>query len=165
MKNKLLVAGLVAGVIIGGTFAVGANEKDPVARQDDSKVAVIETEVESKHGKTFLKTDAAIGNSESGDKQITVEQATEIAKRVATGKIVDIETEYEHGRLEYQIEIKDGSKETEVRIDAFTGKVNRVKLDVDDSVDRDDDDNIEKHKDDDSKIREDDDRGDDDDDR
>ncbi|WP_053600195.1 PepSY domain-containing protein [Bacillus sp. FJAT-18017] len=136
MKNKLLVAGLVAGVIIGGTFAVGASEKDDFARQNDSKMSGIETELETEHGKTFIKMESANGNSETAGKQLTVEQATEIAKRAASGRIEEIETEYENGRLEYKFEFKDGSKETEVRIDALTGEVIRVKLDDDDKDDK-----------------------------
>jgi Peptidase propeptide and YPEB domain len=115
MKNKLIAAGLVAGIIIGGTFAVGATENDDAA----SKKAPSTT------------------NAVSSSQQITLEEATEIAKREATGTIEDVEKETEHGRLVYEFEFEDGPNETEVHIDAVSGEVTRVEHDSDD--DRDDD--------------------------
>ena len=46
----------------------------------------------------------------------------------------------EHGRLEYKFEIQSNRGEADVRVDAETGKITRVKFDDDSRDDRYDDD-------------------------
>ncbi|OCA85684.1 hypothetical protein A8F94_12470 [Bacillus sp. FJAT-27225] len=120
MKNKLIAAGLVAGIIVGGTFAVGATGNDDASSKNPATPANVETK------------------STSNGNQITLEEASDIAKREATGVIEEVEKDTENGRLVYEFEFEDGAIETEVHVDAVSGEVTKVEHDRDDD-DRDDD--------------------------
>ncbi|WP_053365948.1 PepSY domain-containing protein [Bacillus sp. FJAT-27245] len=134
MKNKLLAAGVVFGLIAGGTFAVGAAEKDDTGRE-------LKFEQKAEHGVDFVKTEGndvkkAIENAAS----ISFAKAAEIAKSSAKGEITEAEAELEHGRVEYEFELKDGKKETELKIDGNTGKILKIETEDDRYDDEGDDD-------------------------
>lgn len=134
MKNKFLAAGVLFGLIAGGTFAAGAAEKDDSGRE-------VELEQESEHGVALVKTEGndvekAIENAGA----ISFEEAAKIAKGAANGEITDAEAEIEHGRVEYEFELRDGKTEAEVKINGTTGKVFKIEIDEDhDDEDGDDD--------------------------
>jgi uncharacterized membrane protein YkoI len=161
MKNKVLIGVVSSLLVLGGAIAAGASKND--TRPDDSihlddKASVInldtqsipeikegqEIELETEHGQTFYKIESDDDNSNSTASQSTttslsVEEAAKIAVNEVNGKITEVEKEMEHGRLEYKFEIQSDQGEADVRVDAETGKITRVKFD-DDARDDDDDD-------------------------
>ncbi|MEH7177431.1 PepSY domain-containing protein [Neobacillus vireti] len=168
MKKKVLIGALAGLLVMGGAIAVGASKNDD-NRPDDSihaedKTSIInldsqnipelkagqEVELETEHGQTFYKieSDDDDNNSPSSASQpsntstLSVEEAAKIATNEVSGKITEIEKELEHGRLEYKFEIQSDRGEADVRVDAETGKITRVKFDdrYDDDHDNDDDD-------------------------
>lgn len=165
MKNKVLIGVVSSLLVLGGAIAVGASKND--TRPDDSvhvddKNSVInldtqnlpeikegqELELETEHGQTFYKIESDDDDSNSSSTQSTntstlsVEEAAKIATNEVNGKITEVEKEMEHGRLEYKFEIQSDRGEVDVRVDAETGKITRVKFDDDSRDDRyDDDDN------------------------
>ena len=66
---------------------------------------------------------------------ITEEQAIEIALGKVSGRVIEVETEREDGRLLYEIAIKDGSDITEVEIDAETGEILEIEREDDSDED------------------------------
>ncbi|WHY02140.1 PepSY domain-containing protein [Neobacillus sp. DY30] len=161
MKNKVLIGVVSSLLILGGAIAAGASKND--TRPDDSihlddKSSVIdlntqsfpeikegqEIELETEHGQSFYKIESdddggSSTASPSNTSSISVEEASKIAVKEVNGTITKVEKEMEHGRLEYKFEIQSDQGEVDVRVDAETGKVTRVKFD-DDNRDRNDDD-------------------------
>nr|WP_263328268.1 PepSY domain-containing protein [Neobacillus sp. Marseille-Q6967] len=175
MKNKFLIGGLAALLVLGSAIAVGASKND--TQPDDSihledkqttmnsgtqKLPEItegqEIELETEHGQTFYKVETddnqnASANSNAGSTSISVEEASKIATNKVNGTITKVEKEVEHGRLEYKFEIQSSHGEVDVRVDAETGKITRIDYD-DDQYEDDDykaDDNDDKYDDDDDK--------------
>jgi uncharacterized membrane protein YkoI len=162
MKNKVLIGVVSSLLVLGGAIAVGASNND--SRLDDSihtddKSSVInldtqnlpelkegqELELETEHGQTFYKieTDDDDSNSSStastNHSALSIEEAAKIATNEVNGKITEVEKEMEHGKLEYKFEIQSDRGEVDVRVDAETGKITRVKFDDVDDDDHDDD--------------------------
>ncbi|NQX47575.1 PepSY domain-containing protein [Paenibacillus tritici] len=67
---------------------------------------------------------------------IGISKAEQIALKAAPGQVENIDLEKKAGSMYYDIEIQQTKQETEVRVDAYTGKVISVRKDADD--DRDD---------------------------
>lgn len=61
-------------------------------------------------------------------------RAIEIAKSVASGKVVEVELQNKNGIVMYAVEIDGGGTETEVKIDALTGKVLGTETEVEPST-------------------------------
>ncbi|PID03439.1 peptidase [Sporosarcina sp. P2] len=63
-------------------------------------------------------------------RRISMEQANEIARQRVPGEVVKSELELDDGMLRYEVDIRtvEGQK-YEIKIDAVTGEVLRVKLD------------------------------------
>ncbi|PIC70602.1 peptidase [Sporosarcina sp. P16b] len=63
-------------------------------------------------------------------RRISMEQANEIARQRVPGEVVKSELEFDDGMLIYEVDIRtvEGQK-YEIKIDAVTGEVLRVKLD------------------------------------
>ncbi|MEH7013852.1 PepSY domain-containing protein [Neobacillus niacini] len=169
MKNKVLIGVVSSLLVLGGAFAVGASKNDTIPDDSihvDDKNSVInldtqnlpeikegqELELETEHGQTFYKIESDDDSSKSSASQantstLSVEEAAKIATNEVNGKITEVEKEMEHGRLEYKFEIQSDRGEVDVRVDAETGKITRVKFDDDsrdDRYDDDDDDNDDK---------------------
>jgi uncharacterized membrane protein YkoI len=169
MRNKVLIGVVSSLLVLGGAIAVGASKNDNPQEnsvQADDKNSVIhlgtqnlpeikpgqEIELETEHGQTFYKVenddDDDDNNSSStqstNTSTISVEEAAKIATNEVNGKITEVEKEMEHGRLEYKFEIQSDRGEVDIRVDAESGKITRVKFDDDsrdDRYDDDDDDN------------------------
>ncbi|CEG26555.1 PepSY domain-containing protein [Bacillus sp. B-jedd] len=136
MKAKLLTAGVLFGLIAGGTFAAGAVKNDTF--NDDAKEIEIEHEVQN--GEVLNKNeDHDLGGKAVKDAKLTFEEALKIAREKAEGTLTEAETEIEHGRVEYKFEFEDGKTETEITIDGNSGKI--IELDRDEDHDDNDNDN------------------------
>lgn len=171
MNKKILIGALSGLLVLGGAIAVGASKND--TRPEDSihaddKTSVInletqnipeikegqEVELETEHGQTFYKVESDDDDDDDSSKTspsqptntsaLSVEEASKIATNEVNGKITDIEKEMEHGRLEYKFEIQSDRGEADVRVDAETGKITRVKFDDDSRDNRYDDDDDDK---------------------
>lgn len=90
-------------------------------------------------------------------------EAEQIAlAHVGGGTVTEVEREWEHGRLEWKVEIHLDGVEHDVRVDALSGEITRVDVDDDRDNDRhDDDDNSGRDDDRDDSDRDDDDHDDD----
>lgn len=62
---------------------------------------------------------------------LTEEEAVSIAQEEFAGKVTDVELDEEDGRRIYEIEIENGEDEATVEIDAYTGKVLKLEIDMD----------------------------------
>ncbi len=110
---------------------------------------VYEVEVQSKGTEYDLDIDAKTGeilrtkkdNIDNDDvivfdkKFITAEAAEKIALKKAKGTVVKVALDDEDGRVVYEIEIEDGSKEYDFDIDAISGKVLQFEKDNQDNDD------------------------------
>ncbi|WP_059173787.1 PepSY domain-containing protein [Bacillus sp. FJAT-27445] len=133
MKKKFLAAGVIIGLVAGGTFAVGAAGKDDSVRKVE-----VEYERETEHGVSLIKKETDnIENAMENAAVISFEEAAKTAKEAVKGIIKEAEVELEHGRVEYEFELEDGKTETEVKIDGTTGKI--LEIDIDDDDGHDDD--------------------------
>lgn len=105
-----------------------------------------------KQGETKKEENAAEGNSESGDSEpaeeksksesdnqetendamLTHEEAKEIALKEFPGKVTDLELDSDDGVYIYEIEIVDGEDEASIEINAYTGNIVMIEIDIDD---------------------------------
>ncbi|WP_343960527.1 PepSY domain-containing protein, partial [Pseudonocardia alaniniphila] len=117
----------VAALLIGGTAIATAATADtsstatprPVAVQDGSSTTTVPTTVP-------VTTQA--GSTRVGE--ISRDEAVAIAlAHMGTGRVTEIEREFEHGRLEWKVEIVGRTGEHDVRVDATTGAITRVDAD------------------------------------
>ena len=114
MKKKFIIGAISAAVILGGAVAAGA------AKNDYPKAELQNT----------------------NQKMITHDEAIKIALTKAEGNVESVELETKYGKSYFEVDIENGHKDAEVRIDALTGDVLSVKEDLDD--DDYDDDKFEK---------------------
>ena len=71
---------------------------------------------------------ASAAPHDTGDDGVGRARAAEIALRqVGGGRVTEVEREFEHGRLEWKIEVRSGPVEYDIRVDAATGAITRVK--------------------------------------
>ncbi|GAB3791194.1 PepSY domain-containing protein [Virgibacillus kimchii] len=69
----------------------------------------------------------------SGERStIDTEEARNIALNEFDGIVTSLELDEEDGRLIYEIEIERGDHEAEIEIDAFTGEILVISIDIDD---------------------------------
>jgi uncharacterized membrane protein YkoI len=144
MKNKLIGIIIGFGLLLGGAFAVGAANRADDTQPDDNggrqtsattnsnTTGNIESEVETEHGQTFTKVELDDSNQVPAtptNSSISVEEAKAIALAKVNGTVTKVENEMEHGRLEYKFEIQSSQGEVDVRVDAQTGAITRVKYD------------------------------------
>ncbi|WHZ02768.1 PepSY domain-containing protein [Neobacillus sp. YX16] len=157
MKKKIVIGGLSALLIFGGAAAVGASKSgtqpDDSIHSDDKNTsntvdlknlsaifAGQEIELETEHGKTLYKVETDDDSNNSSNQPtngstLSVEEAAKIALNKVSGKITEVEKEWEHGKLEFDFEIQTNRGEADVRVDAQTGDVTRVEFDDDDDRD------------------------------
>jgi hypothetical protein len=79
----------------------------------------------------------------AGAGTLDADRAAELAlRRVAGGRVTEIEREWEHGRLVWKVEVHAGGVEYDIRVDAATGAIVRARADDDrdGDADRDGDD-------------------------
>lgn len=132
MTRKLLV-----GAIAVGALAVTAGTAVALSGQENSTPASSSVSTTS-----FTTESTSTGSSPSAvpvDPLISQDEAIRIAQeRVGGGDVTEVETELEHGRPEWKIELHVNGVEHDVRVDAQTGDITRVDSDDDRHDDRDD---------------------------
>ncbi|WP_394583067.1 PepSY domain-containing protein [Cytobacillus firmus] len=111
MNKQFAVISLAGALLLGGAIAAGAadtNEK----------------------GSTGSKTEAE-------QDLITVEEAKKIALSEAEGRVESIELERVKGKQYYEIDIVNGEKDFDIKINALDGKVISINKERDDDDDND----------------------------
>lgn len=79
------------------------------------------------------KKDKELAKKEPAKKTvINTQKAIDIALNEFSGHVTDIELDEEDGRLIYEIEIESGEDEAEFEIDAYTGEILMIDIDLDD---------------------------------
>lgn len=95
-----------------------AAEENPEA--DDSEPA--EEKTESKSNNQTIENDAMLSH----------EEAKEIALKEFPGRVTDLELDSDDGVYIYEIEIVNGEEEASIEINAYTGNVVMIEIDIDD---------------------------------
>jgi hypothetical protein len=125
MRNRAVVI-TVAGIttlLIGGTGLALASTPAP----DTAAPAV---PVVSAPGLVTPAGATTTGQAPASEPRITAEEAESIAlARVGAGRVTEIEREFEHGRAEWKVEIVEGGREHDVRVDANSGVITRTEVD------------------------------------
>jgi uncharacterized membrane protein YkoI len=138
MKNKMIGILIGIGVVLGGAFvAMASNGADDNLNANNEAVpangkVVENVELETEHGETSFKVETDDSNSipvNINANAISIEEATKIATAKVMGKVTKVEKEMEQGRLEYKFEIQTSNGESDVRVDAETGEITRIKHD------------------------------------
>jgi hypothetical protein len=122
----IATAATVTALLVGGTAIATAGTNGPTtvrptAVQDGSSTTTVPTTV---------PTTTLAGPTGAGE--LSRDDAAAIAlAHVGAGRVTRIEREVEHGRQEWKVEIVDGTREHDVRVDATTGAITRVDVDND----------------------------------
>lgn len=162
MKPTTTLAGLGAAAVLltgGIALAVDANDSDDLAEAANAALAqqttsqttpLTTTETTSDttsptssptSSPTTSRTDPT--NAAPAGTPISPREAAAIAVRhVGGGTVTEIEREFEHGRLEWKVEVVHNGQEVDVRVDSRTGKITRVDRDDRDDRGRDDRDDV-----------------------
>ena len=103
----------------------------------------VEVKIDVATGKTLKVTKETDDDDDDHkyDEQrlIGAAQAAAAAQKHTGGKVIEVSLDHENGRAIYEVELRTNQGETDVDIDAYSGKVLKVKHDDDDDDDRDDD--------------------------
>ncbi|MBB4822903.1 putative membrane protein YkoI [Sporosarcina luteola] len=102
---------------------------------------VYEVEVESKGIEYELDIDALTGAvsvrkqqsqvpADVSGKLLSEEQAIAAAKKLASGKVVDIELDEDDDRYYYDIDLRDGNYVYDVKVDAITGEIVKFEKEI-----------------------------------
>jgi len=104
-------------------------EKIEHKKPKDSEKETVNAPTEKESDKEQEKTEE---KTETEKSVISTDRAIEIALGQFSGTVDDIELDTEDGRLIYEIEIESPSGEADIEIDAYTGEVLVVDIDLDD---------------------------------
>jgi uncharacterized membrane protein YgcG len=121
MNRKTIVVAAAAGALVvsaGSAWALGTNG-DPVRTAATPTTATSTTQPTSSTTSTTTSSTPAA--------RLTADDAARIVQaRLGGGVVREVEAEFEHGRLEWKVQIvKDGVR-YDIRIDAQTGDVTRA---------------------------------------
>lgn len=114
--------------------------------EDDSAKAVYEIEVidgdveydlhvDGDNGKILKEKKESVSDLSDAsipEDALSAEEAKEIALKEFNGTVTDLELDMEDNRTVYEVEVKEGNKEAEFKIDAVTGEVIEMDLDTED---------------------------------
>jgi hypothetical protein len=122
----MVAAGLGIAGLTGSALAAGADDPTPGAGFGTAGSPLAPTADPSVDSSAEPGGGATPGGT--GDDGVGRARATEIALGlVGGGRVTEVEREVERGRLEWKIEVRSGSVEYDVRVDAATGAITRVK--------------------------------------
>ena len=153
MTRKLLVGAIAAGalaVTAGTAFALSANDgPTPGAASVTSFTDPTSTTSTTSSTSSSSSPSATSSSSTStpttapsqGGAQLSADDAARLVQGRLGGTVHEVEREYEHGRLEWKVEITASDGRTyDIRVDAENGNVTRIEPeDSDDRGGRDDD--------------------------
>lgn len=145
MTRKLLVGAIAAGALAvsagtafaltaddggtPGTTSVATSLTDPASSTSSSSDDTF-TSVPTVTSEGPTSDTPTLSTPAPGGVQLSAEDASRIVLERFGGTVHEVEREYEHGRLEWKVEITASTGVTyDVRIDAATGTVTRVEQD------------------------------------
>lgn len=106
------------------------NKEDDTEKQENTAEENPEADdSESDEGKTENKSNK---QTTENDAMLTHEEAKEIALKEFPGKVTDLELDSDDGVYIYEIEIVNGEDEASIEINAYTGNVVMIEIDIDD---------------------------------
>jgi hypothetical protein len=144
VTRKLLVGALAVGAlaVTAGTAVALSGQEQPTPTSSSVPTSSF-TESSTTESSTTESSPTSTGDPTSTvpvDPLISRDEAIRIAQeRVGGGDVTEVETELEHGRPEWKIELHVNGVEHDVRVDAQTGDITRVDSDDDRHDDRHDD--------------------------
>lgn len=122
MRRKVIAGALASTIAVGGT--VGAvTYSDSLSKSSDQELDV--------NGE--MESQATL----NANKLIGVEELEDIVLNKVNGTIEEVELESKgKDKAYFEVEVKDGEKEYELIIDAYTGKILKVEEDADRKTDK-----------------------------
>ncbi|GGP14809.1 PepSY domain-containing protein [Oceanobacillus neutriphilus] len=112
------------------------NQEDNTEKQDEVKKEenAAEDNSESDNSEPVEeKSESESDNQETeNDAMLSHEEAKEIALKEFPGKVTDLELDSDDGVYIYEIEIVNGEDEASIEINAYTGNVVMIEIDIDD---------------------------------
>lgn len=178
MTRKLLVGAIAAGALAvsaGTAFALSADDgptpgassvttslTDPTSTTSETPTSDT-TSTSDPTAPTSTSESTSTSTPTQGGAQLSADDAARLVQGRLGGTVHEVEREYEHGRLEWKVEITASDGKTyDIRVDAQNGNVTRIEPeDSDDRGGRDDDGDRHGGDDDSGRHGGDDDRGDD----
>ena len=122
MTRTRVLAALLAGLTLAGvgTAATALGSDDPATAAPVSVVA--QTRAAASTGtptstSTSTPTAAGVTSVEAGSRAVT---------HLGGGTVTKVERETEHGRTVWEVDVRRGTRTTEVHVDTATGAVTRV---------------------------------------
>lgn len=148
MANRILLTTAVgATTLVAAAAALGiAGTADPVAAPvgNSAALSALSTSTPTTSARPSTSSADPTGSATTApaapSSGIGPEEAASIAlAHVGGGRVGKIESEFEHGRHEWKVEVHGGGRVDDVRVDAATGAITRTDRDGrDDRDDRDD---------------------------
>lgn len=133
MTNRLALATAVAVTTLlaagAGLVLAGAPDtiESPVPAANGAALTVPSSPT---HATSARPTSPATAAPIASSSEISRDEAASIAlAHVGSGRVREIESELEHGRHEWKVEIIDGRREHDIRVDATTGAITRTDRD------------------------------------
>ncbi|PAV30688.1 hypothetical protein CIL05_06190 [Virgibacillus profundi] len=112
------------------------NNRKTDKKDDTNENSDVNNDQKGKNGEKSSNDGKIKDNNSNKDSStnavISKDKAKEIALKEFSGTIVELEQDENDGRLIYEIQIEDGEDEAEVEIDAYTGEVILVDIDLED---------------------------------
>ncbi|WP_339236688.1 PepSY domain-containing protein [Oceanobacillus sp. FSL W7-1281] len=104
------------------------NDTEP-AKEDENKNPESNEDTETAEEKTDSNSE---NQAAENDAVISHEEAMEIAKKEFPGEVTDLEMDSDDDILVYEIEIINGEDEATIEINAYTGNIITMEIDLDD---------------------------------
>jgi hypothetical protein len=128
----IATAATVSALLVSGTAIAIAGADGPAT----VRPAAVRAASSATTAPTTTPTSSTEPARRTGPGDISRDDAAAIAlAHVGAGRVTEIEQEVEHGRREWKVEIVDGTREHDVRVDAASGAITRVDADRD-TIDR-----------------------------
>ena len=132
-KANVIVGGKRMLVYFNAVTGTEVERKSAVALDEDETKIYYDYNIASSasgQGKTASEIAAGAQTSYSAEAKISYEQAKEIAlAKVGGGTVKEIDLDYEHGVLVYEVEVKYNDVEYDVDVNAATGEVVKFRSD------------------------------------
>ncbi|WNS41424.1 PepSY domain-containing protein [Paenibacillus sp. MMS20-IR301] len=121
MKMKLWSTVTAAAVLLGGAYGISGVQNADAAGGAGAGTGSAASTASTSQGKTLI----GAGKAEA------------YALKAAPGRVVSIDLEKKLSGTYYEVEIRSGNKEIDVRVEAYSGKILSVRKETDDDDDDD----------------------------